>query len=95
MSHTEINHLSTGTKVASGPGHSERIFQAEFRPDSDSNFVTVGVKHVKFWTVAGGQLLGKKGIIAAVPECPNMPKMQTMLSVAFGAVRSQFYKSYL
>ena len=48
--------------------------------------MTVGVKHVKFWTVAGGQLLGKKGIIAAVPECPNMPKMQTMLSVAFGAV---------
>ncbi|KAI0227896.1 Echinoderm microtubule-associated protein-like 6 [Lamellibrachia satsuma] len=74
-----------GTKVASGPGHSERIFQAEFRPDSDSSFVTVGVKHVKFWTVAGGQLLSKKGIIAAVPECPNMPKMQTMLSVAFGA----------
>ena len=78
--------MPTGTKVASGPGHSDRIFLAEFRPDSDSQFVSVGVKHVKFWTVAGGQLLAKKGILAAVPECPNMPKMQTMLSVAFGAV---------
>ena len=78
--------LPIGTKVASGPGHSQRIFLAEFRPDSDSQFVSVGVKHIKFWTVAGGQLLAKKGILAAVPECPNMPKMQTMLSVAFGAV---------
>lgn len=73
--------------MAGAPGHSKRIFRAEFRPDSDTQFVTVGVKHVKFWSVAGGQLVGKRGIIGAVasPSGP-MYKMQTMLSVAFGTV---------
>lgn len=83
-----IIFLFLGIKLASSHGHTERIFVAEFRPDSDSQFVTCGVKHVKFWTVAGGQLVDKRGVI-------NMPqgegdesqlRMQTMLSVAFGAV---------
>ncbi|XP_041352370.1 echinoderm microtubule-associated protein-like 6 isoform X2 [Gigantopelta aegis] len=74
-----------GTKVASAPGHTQRIFQAEFRPDSDSQFVTVGVKHVKFWTVAGSQLVGKRGILTTTESGINIKKMQTMLSVAFGA----------
>ena len=75
-----------GVKVASAVGHTSRIFTAEFRPDSDSQFVTVGVKHVKFWTVAGGELIGKKGVLAPVAEDNTEPKMQTMLSIAFGAV---------
>ncbi len=75
-----------GAKIASTSGHSQRIFHAEFRPDSDSSFVTIGVNHVKFWNVAGSQLVGKKGILAKVPDLPEQPKMQTLLSVAFGAV---------
>lgn len=59
---------------------------AEFRPDSDSQFVTVGVKHVKFWTVAGSQLLGKRGLLKRSCTNPQESKMQTMLSIAFGAV---------
>ena len=78
--------LLLGTKIASAPGHSQRIFQAEFRPDSDSQFVTVGVKHVKFWTVAGNQLVGKRGILTTTESGINIKKMQTVLSVAFGAV---------
>ncbi|XP_050404782.1 echinoderm microtubule-associated protein-like 6 [Patella vulgata] len=74
-----------GTKVASCPGHSQRIFRAEFRPDSDTQFVTVGVKHVKFWTIAGSQLVGKRGILGDVGSGTNIKKMQTMLSLAFGA----------
>ncbi|XP_072121311.1 echinoderm microtubule-associated protein-like 6 isoform X4 [Mobula birostris] len=70
-----------GAKVASKAAHSERIFVVEFRPDSDTQFVSVGVKHIKFWTLAGGALLSKKGIIGNM----NDAKMQTMLSVAFGA----------
>lgn len=57
----------------------------EFRPDSDTQFVSVGVKHMKFWTLAGSALLYKKGVIGSMEAA----KMQTMLSVAFGAVSPQ------
>ncbi|XP_075452064.1 echinoderm microtubule-associated protein-like 6 isoform X1 [Ascaphus truei] len=70
-----------GAKVASKGGHMERIFVVEFRPDSDTQFVSVGVKHIKFWTLAGSALLYKKGVVGSVDNA----KMQTMLSVAFGA----------
>lgn len=71
-----------GAKVSSKAGHTDRIFVVEFRPDSDTQFVSVGIKHIKFWTLVGGSLLYKKGVIGAVEEA----RMQTMLSVAFGAV---------
>ncbi|EPY88709.1 echinoderm microtubule-associated protein-like protein [Camelus ferus] len=70
-----------GAKVASRGGHLERIFVVEFRPDSDTQFVSVGVKHMKFWTLAGSALLYKKGVIGSMEAA----KMQTMLAVAFGA----------
>uniref|UniRef100_A0AAR2KFA6 HELP domain-containing protein n=1 Tax=Pygocentrus nattereri TaxID=42514 RepID=A0AAR2KFA6_PYGNA len=70
-----------GSKVSSKAGHSDRIFVVEFRPDSDTQFVSVGIKHIKFWTLVGGSLLYKKGVIGAVED----GRMQTMLSVAFGA----------
>lgn len=73
---------SAGSKVCSKAGHPDRIFVVEFRPDSDSQFVSVGIKHVKFWTLAGGALMYKKGVVGTVED----GRMQTMLSVAFGAV---------
>lgn len=71
-----------GSKVCSRAGHPDRIFVVEFRPDSDSQFVSVGIKHVKFWTLAGGALMYKKGVVGTVED----GRMQTMLSVAFGTV---------
>ncbi|XP_016361551.1 echinoderm microtubule-associated protein-like 5 isoform X5 [Sinocyclocheilus anshuiensis] len=71
-----------GAKVACRTGHTQRIFVAEFRPDSDTQFVSVGIKHVRFWTLAGRALLSKKGVLSSIEEA----RMQTMLSVAFGAV---------
>uniref|UniRef100_A0A8K9XPU4 EMAP like 6 n=1 Tax=Oncorhynchus mykiss TaxID=8022 RepID=A0A8K9XPU4_ONCMY len=70
-----------GTKVTSKGRHADRIFVVEFRPDSDTQFVSVGIKHIKFWTLVGGSLMYKKGVIGAVED----GRMQTMLSVAFGA----------
>ncbi|KAJ3613029.1 hypothetical protein NHX12_019285 [Muraenolepis orangiensis] len=70
-----------GAKVATRLGHSQRIFVAEFRPDSDTHFVSVGIKHVRFWTLAGRALLSKKGVLSTIEDA----RMQTMLSVAFGA----------
>ena len=89
MSKFSCFFLFLGSKLASSLGHTERIFVAEFRPDSDSQFVTCGVKHVKFWTVAGGQLVGKRGVINTPQRegDDSQLRMQTMLSVAFGAVR--------
>ena len=75
-----------GTKVAGSIGHTKRIFLGEFRPDSDQEFVTVGVKHVTFWTVAGGQLMGRRGLMNSSGQNTQDVKMQTMLSIAFGAV---------
>ncbi len=40
--------------------------------------VTCGIKHIKFWTLAGSQLLAKRAVYGR-----DMPP-QTMLSVAFG-----------
>ncbi|XP_072031189.1 echinoderm microtubule-associated protein-like 6 isoform X3 [Amphiura filiformis] len=74
-----------GTRIAQGIGHTKRIFLAEFRPDSDSSFVTVGVKHVMFWTIAGSQILGKRGLLNTAGQNTQDAKMQTMLSIAFGA----------
>lgn len=79
-------HVVSGSKIASAPGHSHRIFHAEFRPDSDTQFVSVGVKHVKFWVIAGGQLMGKRGVLTDVGGSANAQKMHTMLSLAFGPV---------
>ncbi|CAB1335195.1 unnamed protein product, partial [Coregonus sp. 'balchen'] len=70
-----------GVNVASRSGHIQRIFVAEFRPDSDTQFVSVGIKHVRFWTLAGRALLSKKGVMSTIEDA----RMQTMLSVAFGA----------
>ncbi|XP_058847791.1 echinoderm microtubule-associated protein-like 5 isoform X4 [Acipenser ruthenus] len=70
-----------GAKIASRAGHTQRVFVAEFRPDSDTQFVSVGIKHVRFWTLAGRALLSKKGVLSSVEDA----RMQTMLSVAFGA----------
>ncbi|XP_059908445.1 echinoderm microtubule-associated protein-like 5 [Gadus macrocephalus] len=70
-----------GAKVATRQGHTQRIFVAEFRPDSDTHFVSVGIKHVRFWTLAGRALLSKKGVLSTIEDA----RMQTMLSVAFGA----------
>jgi len=75
--------VSPGTKVASSPGHTRRIFVAEFRPDSDSAFVTCGVKHVKWWNVKGGTLVSKSANLSSFDGDAHM---QTMLSVAFGPV---------
>ena len=72
-----------GIKMASTGGGCRRIFLAQFRPDSDVQMVSVGVSHVKFWTLAGSQLIGKDPIF---PKSVSA-KMQTMLSMAFAPVR--------
>ncbi|CAF1210286.1 unnamed protein product [Rotaria sordida] len=73
-----------GINVASTTASEQRIFRALFRSDSDTHFVSVGVKHLKFWSVAGNTLVEKKGIITKTADGRRSSKMQTMLSIAFG-----------
>lgn len=75
-----------GINVATTVASEERIFRALFRPNSDTEFVTAGVKHLKFWSVAGNTLVDKKAIITKTADGKRSAKMQTMLSIAFGPV---------
>jgi WD40 repeat protein len=76
-----------GINIASTIASEERIFRALFRPNSDTHFVTAGVKHLKFWSVAGNTLVEKKAVITKTADGRRSGKMQTMLSIAFGPVR--------
>ncbi len=75
-----------GAIVASHVGDiaGRRIFKAAFRPDSDSTFVSVGFKHVRFWNVAGSQLIQKRGVTTT--SANKVRKLPTMLSIGFGQV---------
>ena len=78
-----------GTLVASASADTKphRIFRCMFRPDSDSVFVTVGFKHVKFWSVAGSELVKRRGVLTDWNQTGiKVKKMPTMLSIAFGQV---------
>ena len=72
----------TGSKVAQTSGDKRRVFLAQFRPDSDTQFVSCGVKHVRFWNLAGTRLLSQRG---SLPKTCGA-SMQTMLSLAFAQV---------
>ena len=73
-----------GTKLAQSSGSVNRIFMAQFRPDSTDKFVTVGIQHVKFWSLVGSKLLSKRGAVNI--SSASDYKMQTMLSIAFAPV---------
>eukprot|EP00002_Diphylleia_rotans_P034049 TRINITY_DN7287_c0_g2_i1.p1 TRINITY_DN7287_c0_g2~~TRINITY_DN7287_c0_g2_i1.p1 ORF type:complete len:2704 (-),score=538.32 TRINITY_DN7287_c0_g2_i1:170-8281(-) len=64
----------SGTLLASGRGHDDKIFG--ICASQDDSFVTVGVKHIKFWKKMGNSINGKKGIFGKVG------KVQTILSAA-------------
>ena len=50
--------------MATARGHGDKIFSICFSPASGHtpSLVTCGVKHIKFWSVCGNSLSGKKGI---------------------------------
>lgn len=72
-----------GYKMAQASGSVNRIFLAQFRPDSTNKFVSVGMRHVRFWSLVGSRLLSKRGSFVSYA---GSQKMQTMLSLAFAPV---------
>eukprot|EP00741_Cyanophora_paradoxa_P020672 tig00021289_g19953.t1 len=55
--------MKSGAKpLGSDKGDKNKILLAEFKPGSETEFVTVGAQHIKFWTIDGsGQPSGKLG----------------------------------
>jgi microtubule-associated protein-like 6 len=82
-----------GTLVASHVGDDlgHRVFKAAFRPDSDTVFVSVGFKHIRFWSVAGSELISKKGVIPEEASSISKRKLPTLLSIGFGPVFVCFF----
>ncbi|GMH46698.1 hypothetical protein TrVE_jg371 [Triparma verrucosa] len=56
---------------ASSKGDKAKILDVKFVPNSTNEFVTVGVKHIKYWTIQGTNIAGKKGILGK--EGKNQP----------------------
>lgn len=69
-------HRTNGQLLASARGDRNKVLDMAYSPD-DSMLVTVGVKHVRFWSFAGCTLQSKKGLFGAVGG------RQTVLCVAF------------
>lgn len=54
-----IYDINAGSCICSTRGDREKILELAWI--SETEFATIGVKHFKFWTLSGCQLLGKKG----------------------------------
>ena len=62
--------------LANSKGDANRIFNVEYNPH-DGRIVTGGVKHIKFWVMEGGYLVGRRGVYGRVGGAA------TVLSIAF------------
>ena len=54
------------------------MFDIQFNPHKENTIVSVGVKHITFWTLCGNALTPKKGVFGKAGE------IQTLLCLAFG-----------
>ena len=55
-----VYNTETGDMIAESKGHQSKVLDVLFK--SESEIIIVGVKHVKFFTLNGRRLKGKKGI---------------------------------
>ncbi|CAG9326453.1 unnamed protein product [Blepharisma stoltei] len=55
-----VFNLKTGAVICFVKGDREKILTVVFT--AESSFVTVGIKHYKAWSLAGGTVTGKKGV---------------------------------
>ncbi len=62
-------------------GHNAKIFCLRWNPYDDERFVTVGVKHIKFWTKAGGGMTAKQGVFGKIS---GKQGKQNQMCVVFG-----------
>ncbi|KAI8515105.1 Echinoderm microtubule-associated protein-like 5, partial [Branchiostoma belcheri] len=68
----------TATPLAKTRGHKDKIFGVQWNPYDSARFVTIGIKHIKFWTMSGNSFTSKRGIFGSAGE------INSMVSVAHG-----------
>jgi len=70
-----------GAMLGSATGDTNKVLDVMWNltksADPNTDFVTVGVKHIQFWNLAGGSLKSKKGLLGTVGE------YQSFLTVGF------------
>lgn len=74
-----------GEKMATTRGHKDKIFMIQWNPFSQDKLVTVGVKHIKFWSQVGGGFTSKRGIFG------KKGKPTTMLCIEYGTGDGQSF----
>ncbi|KAK3878967.1 hypothetical protein Pcinc_016411 [Petrolisthes cinctipes] len=67
-----------GYKIATARSHGNRVFGVVMSPWSAAQVVTFGVKHIKFWTQAGGGLTYRQVVLG------NKFKQSTVLCASVG-----------
>ena len=63
--------------ISSLRGHQDKIFVVRWNPHLADQLVTVGMKHIKFWTQTGGGITSKRGTFG------DVGKLDTMLCVTY------------
>ena len=61
--------------------HKDKIFEVRWDSNNVDKLITVGIRHIKFWTQAGGGLTSKRGIYGKLAKadshlcvtCPKSP----------------------
>jgi microtubule-associated protein-like 6 len=76
-----VNDIATGQLLVESKGDSNRILDVQWNQTKASNsstdFVTVGEKHIKFWSMASNQLKFQSGVLGAEGD------RQTFLTCGF------------
>ncbi|XP_078612841.1 echinoderm microtubule-associated protein-like 6 [Branchiostoma floridae x Branchiostoma japonicum] len=75
----------TSTPLATTKGHKDKIFGVQWNPYDSARFVTIGIKHIKFWTLSGNSFTSRRGIFGSAGE------INTMVSVAHGSTPEDVY----
>ena len=66
-------------------GHKDKIFEIRWDPINTDQLVTVGMKHIKFWTQTGGGFTSKRGIFG------KEGKVETMLCASYSKTPGMVY----
>ncbi|OAF70064.1 hypothetical protein A3Q56_02173 [Intoshia linei] len=71
-----------GECVASTKGHKDKIYALKwFDNESEHNFVSGGVKHLKFWKITGNSMTASRGTLN------NVGKLDTTLSICINQTK--------
>ena len=84
-----IHNWKTGCLLSSVGGHKDRIFMIRWNPFIQGQLVTVGVRHIKFWTRIGKSMESNRGIL------PKDKRNTTLLAITFSHEEPQGLEKFL